>query len=535
MPIVKMPDGQDVSFPDDMPKEQIRSLIATKFPELAQAQPPEGIAASAGHAFGEGLANAVPFGQKITSGLGAVGAKAYDKLSGENVTEGISIPELYNQAQQNYAATSEAHPLASLAGSLTGIAGTVPLAFSKNIIGAPGKVGKALDVIPQALQKIGKFASTGNLASRAAKGALVTAPAGALYGAGEAKPGEMLEGAKYGAGLGAVAGAALPVGLGAVGGLASGTKNLIKGIGSRGVKALETNLGAIKQSSSAAYTKMRELNATLTPEASNEVLNDIKKTISEDGLLNTRLHTQTVGLIEDFEKRVGSGEPLGLEELDQWRQLFGDAAGRFTEPADARKASMAIEALDEAVEKIGGQNLANNTQEALDALKLGRSEWRRARKFETIADIIKKADGDANALKRGLKSLADNKKKTRGFTTAEILALQDTSRNSAGEAILKMLGRFGFDLGSGRAAGTGVGAIVGGGVGFGFGGAGLGLTVPALGTVARSAQKWIAKGKVEKLLSVIEEGGKPSAKEINALPVEDAQKINEIIKQKRNK
>lgn len=34
MPIVKMPDGQNVRFPDDMPKEQIRSLIIQKFPEL---------------------------------------------------------------------------------------------------------------------------------------------------------------------------------------------------------------------------------------------------------------------------------------------------------------------------------------------------------------------------------------------------------------------------------------------------------------------------------------------------------------------
>ena len=36
MPIVKMPDGKNVRFPDDMPKEQIRGLILQKFPELRQ-------------------------------------------------------------------------------------------------------------------------------------------------------------------------------------------------------------------------------------------------------------------------------------------------------------------------------------------------------------------------------------------------------------------------------------------------------------------------------------------------------------------
>lgn len=33
MPIVTMPDGTNVQFPDEMPKEQIRDLIASKFPE----------------------------------------------------------------------------------------------------------------------------------------------------------------------------------------------------------------------------------------------------------------------------------------------------------------------------------------------------------------------------------------------------------------------------------------------------------------------------------------------------------------------
>jgi hypothetical protein len=35
MPDIKMPTGEVVRFPDDMPKEQIKSLIASKFPELA--------------------------------------------------------------------------------------------------------------------------------------------------------------------------------------------------------------------------------------------------------------------------------------------------------------------------------------------------------------------------------------------------------------------------------------------------------------------------------------------------------------------
>lgn len=38
MPIVAMPDGAQVQFPDDMPSDQIRSLIVQKFPELGRQQ-----------------------------------------------------------------------------------------------------------------------------------------------------------------------------------------------------------------------------------------------------------------------------------------------------------------------------------------------------------------------------------------------------------------------------------------------------------------------------------------------------------------
>lgn len=41
MPIVRMPDGVEVRFPDDMPRDQIRDMIASKFPDAAQqAQQP---------------------------------------------------------------------------------------------------------------------------------------------------------------------------------------------------------------------------------------------------------------------------------------------------------------------------------------------------------------------------------------------------------------------------------------------------------------------------------------------------------------
>src|SRR6476661_2279148 len=45
MPVVGMPDGTQVSFPDEMPADQIKGLIAQKFPnEVKQASPIRDIA-----------------------------------------------------------------------------------------------------------------------------------------------------------------------------------------------------------------------------------------------------------------------------------------------------------------------------------------------------------------------------------------------------------------------------------------------------------------------------------------------------------
>lgn len=41
MPVVRMPDGTQVRFPDDMPAEQIRGLIASKFPDVVPKAQPE--------------------------------------------------------------------------------------------------------------------------------------------------------------------------------------------------------------------------------------------------------------------------------------------------------------------------------------------------------------------------------------------------------------------------------------------------------------------------------------------------------------
>ncbi len=64
MPIVGMPDGTQVSFPDEMPPEQIKSFIAQKFPHVATPAR-DSIGAVAGEALSNVPSSAAEFGKNM--------------------------------------------------------------------------------------------------------------------------------------------------------------------------------------------------------------------------------------------------------------------------------------------------------------------------------------------------------------------------------------------------------------------------------------------------------------------------------------
>lgn len=80
MPIIRMPDGRKVRFPDNMPSDEIKSFIAQKYPETQTTQikplTDEQKAKSTADYSGVGLAGLKGFGQGVASGLGRVASGA---------------------------------------------------------------------------------------------------------------------------------------------------------------------------------------------------------------------------------------------------------------------------------------------------------------------------------------------------------------------------------------------------------------------------------------------------------------------------
>lgn len=211
-----------------MPLTEAEELELLELEAAAAQQPISkslGNAGGAGRAFAYGISGGqIPFGNVITSGIGAGIAKAASPLTGDTRRYG----ELYNQAQLDTKATQEANPTASMLGNLAGVATTLPAAFSKPVQGA-GMLSTPAAGLKYATDTLGKVASyspfkgtgmlagAGNLATKSLGSALVASPTVGLYSAGEADAGQRMDAFESGSMLGAGIGAALPVGLAAVG------------------------------------------------------------------------------------------------------------------------------------------------------------------------------------------------------------------------------------------------------------------------------------------------------------------------------
>lgn len=448
------------------------------------------------------------FADEATDALGALGTRAVTayknnapKLLGGD--PGAYDGESLAGTMQDARAASKArmqqewqqHPVASIASNVAG-----GLATGK-IMGATN-AGKALGSSIGSGEIFGKDLG---LAGRAIKSAAAGAASGGIYGAGAADDGNRLEGAEQGAKYGAAFGAAAPV-VGAVASnVASGAKTAWKGAFASGAQELDEAGNVLKKVATDAYQDMRNAGAELNRSGISKVTYKIGKELSDSGLMNEDLHRGTLSVIKDLNADAQSGS-LTLEKLDQYRQLLGQVIKKNTTKLDgmnpdAFKATQAISALDDAVETIGAAHLSKGTPQAIQTLDKARAAWSQYSKFDRISGIIQAAEGDANKIKQGLKTFLKNTNNTRGFSGDEIKALENAANRTGGEKILRGLGTFGFDLGKTKnialpAIATGSSTLVPGGI-----------PLVAAGTAARQTGKYLARGKAEQLLNVIQNGG----------------------------
>lgn len=285
-------------------------------------------------------------------------------------------------------------------------------------------------------------------------------------------------------------------------GIGAGFKTIGAGIAARGPEALTDAANDIRSQASNLYKQSRDAGAIISQEHGIDIADQIVSAVKDTGKLNADLHKNTLSVLSDIKSAAEQG-PLSLEEFDQFRQLLGDSVSKGTDitgklDGDAYKSKKAIQALDKSVEGLKPDNIISGSPEAVDLLNQGRQMWQKYRKFDAVAQVVKKADGDPNKIKTALQRLSSNDKKTAGFTKLEKTALKKASSPTLGYSALKGLGRFGVTPGNVYLP------IVTGGLASMAGGGPLGASLVGAGTVARQAQKYLARGHAEQLLKTIE-------------------------------
>jgi hypothetical protein len=424
------------------------------------------------------------FGRALKAGSEGAGAGALfgfdDELTGAVLSpieatrdwfkgEGFSIPKAYERVRSavddRKQSRREQFPKASIAGEIAGS------------VGSAGTIAS----------KVGTIAGRGILPA-AAEGAGY----GAVYGAGESKPGERLEGGLKGAAFGAVAG------------------GLTKSIGDQVIKRLPMNkvppipaaptIDDLADDATKLYTAGRATGVAIKPQVFDHLKSNMKLVA---GRQNQNLRPKTMGILDDLDN---TSPVVGIQEFDELRQSIGQAMKR-AEPQDVRTLTLMKEQMDKFADNLTQADVGGNVK-GFELFKQAREVYSRKSKAEVIAKLLKDAEldtsqftqsGAANTITKQFRKLAKNEKALKGFTPEERMLINELAMGGRSSKAMKFLAKF--------APRGVVSTILGMSGGMAVGPAGL--AVPLAGHLAGKSVDKAARAGVTNLQEAVQRGFVP--------------------------
>lgn len=217
----------------------------------------------------------------------------------------------------------------------------------------------------------------------------------------------------------------------------------------------------------------------------------------------TAAYQELIGALDDVQKNGGA---LTISDLHTLRQIAQKSA-MSSEGRDAMFSNRMVDALDSFISAPGNVKLPANRlgkpgaggNELLQAI----STWGRARRVGMIEEATYKAQNSASGFENGLRvefrKLLQNKKTRALFTKAEIAEIEKVANGTPLSNVMRTLGHFGFDLGSGRNFLGGAIGIAGGSMAGPLGA----LAVGAAGTGARAAGQALTRKAADRTARVV--------------------------------
>lgn len=387
------------------------------------------------------------FDDEIGAGMMAPIHAGIDWFKGE----GFSIPKAYNRLQQQLdarkATRRSEHPVASIAGEVAGGLATGAGASKAGLTLAGKSVPGLASLMPR----------TAAILPAAAEGAGY----GALYGAGEAKPGERLSGAATGAAIGGITGGVLQ-GIGNA--IATRSAN-------KAAQAAAPTTDDLKAAGHALYRAADQQGVMFKDGTVKKLAANLKFTA---GGLNEKLRPLTAGTVDDVD-RLMTGQ-MTLQQVDEFRQGLNLDIGR-AKGSDKEFLLRMKRTVDHFLDNVSPSEMTGGPA-GVGILKEARQVWQKAKKTEVLDRILDLADvqtgqytqsGLANTITREMRGLYKQiaKGKAAGYTKEEIALIRQMAKGGSNSSIINLFAKF---------APRGVVSIVLG--------QGLGSMVPGAGNVA---------------------------------------------------
>lgn len=481
MPVVAMPDGTQVSFPDGMPEGAIRSLIQRKFPDaMTQARETLGQGLREGKRGDQDVYRTAAF--RTNQGVPAAGATdaAISGATGgfaDEISAATRAPidmamrgEGFDEAyQHNLAAERDrldqyrkASPIASTAAEVAG--------------GLVVPVAKAVGPIKQAVAT------------------------GAVYGAGNSE-GDLAQRASDAA-VGGVAS-------GALGGVVAG---LGRAVGSKAPAAVPS-ISELKDEARSLYRSPAIREFEVAPQSVSNAAAGIRAKLDAEGfdeIIGTKAHA-ILKRLESVPEGATSVTGLNLHSI---QKTLGKAAGSI-DPQEKAAASMALREFNDFLENLPATRVLKgsaddfvNTMREANANYNAASQGAKIDKKTVDAQIrAGSVDSGMNAgatIRKRMAEVATKSSEQRGLRSEEIDMARDIAMGNRRENLLRKTGNM---LGGGG----GLGALASGAFGMSaagaYGGDGhssfMGLALPALGFAMRGMGNRMTLARAHDLSEII--------------------------------
>lgn len=363
---------------------------------------------------------------------------------------GFDVGKNYTRLQQELDARKGVrraeHPIASIAGEVAG-----GLALGGKVSQAGQAVAKALPGVTGVVSRVASAApKTAKYLAAAAEGAGY----GALYGSGEAKPGERLSGAATGAVVGGVTGA----GVQAVG------NAIATRAGRKAAERMAPSADDLGNEAGQLYQTMRDSGVAFAPEKVAKMKANMDAAIKPT---TPTLSPQAYGLRELADQTFGNG-PADIEAVHNFSKSVNRVLRSNISSEDRHFVGQIKTQVEHMLDNVSPTDFTGGPE----AIK----QWRQAdklyaqhKKAQIIENVLDMADvrtgqytqsGVANTITKEFRTLYKSiqKGRVRGFTPDEVAAIRQMAKGGSSSMMVRLFAKFAprgvVSIGMGQAVGS---------------------------------------------------------------------------------